>query len=113
MKKPVIHLWEYLQYGEKCNQRLLTCFSNVDVASLAENEMDKLNQPVITEKGKKIAAPDLRKKRQIALFSELLKVKYSVHGFKTSDLLENLPEFFTNLAQRKLRNGQIKRARID
>ncbi len=61
--------------------------------------MEKLSSPVVTEAGRKVAAIDLRKKRQVALFSELLKAKYYVHGFRTSQLLENLPEFFRNLTQ--------------
>jgi hypothetical protein len=97
--KPVIHLREYLSYGEKCNRRLMNCFADIDVKSVAENEMEKLNQTVVTESGRQVAAIDLRKKRQVALFSELLKAEYCVHGFRTSQLLENLPEFYSNLVQ--------------
>ena len=62
-KKPAIYLREYLQYAEKCNRRLLNCFADVDVASIADKEMEKLNQPVKTTQGKIVAAPDLRKER--------------------------------------------------
>jgi hypothetical protein len=99
LKKPVIHLREYLSYGEKCNQRLIGCFADVDPKSIAEKEMEKLDQPVVTEGGQRVAAIDLRKKRQVALLSELLKAKYHVHGFRTSQLFANLPEFYRNLVQ--------------
>lgn len=61
-----------------------------------------------TEKGRKVAAIDLRKKRQVALFSELLKTKYCVHGFRTRQLLANLPEFFQNSVQIRYEIGKLK-----
>ena len=108
LKKPVIYLREYLQYGEKCNRRLLNCFADVDVASIAEDETDKLNQPVTTAKGKAVAAPDLRKERQVALFTELLNPKYAVHGFRTRDLLKHLGANFRNLSQIRYELGKLK-----
>jgi len=53
----------------------------------------------LNEKGQKIAALDLRKDRQVALFKELLKPHYNVFWFQTRELLKNLPEFFNNLGQ--------------
>jgi hypothetical protein len=108
LNKPVIHLREYLSYGEKCNRRLMTCFADVDVSSIAENEMDTLNKPVKTAKGQTVSAPDLRKKRQVALFCELLNPKYAVHGFRTRDLLKNLGENFRNLSQIRYELGKLK-----
>ena len=75
------------------------CFADVDVRTLAEGEMEKLNQPVATKSGQKIAAPDLRKARQVALLAELVNPKYAVHGFRTRTLLQNLPEFFQKLSE--------------
>jgi hypothetical protein len=40
----------------------------------------------MNHKDRKITPPDLRKDRQLAMSKELLKPKYSVHGFKTADL---------------------------
>lgn len=104
----MIHLREYLSYGEKCNRRLMNCFADVDVKSIAEDEMEKLSSPVVTEGGRQVAAIDLRKKRQVALFSELLKAKYCVHGFRTPQLLENLPEFYRNLVQIRYEIGKLR-----
>jgi len=99
LKKSVINLREYLAYGEKCNQRLLSCFADVDVKTIASGEMEKLNRPVVTQSGQKIAAPDLRKTRQVALFTELVNPKYAVHGFRTRTLLKNLPDFYQKLSE--------------
>jgi hypothetical protein len=99
LKKSVINLREYLAYGKNCNQRLLNCFADVDVKTIASGEMEKLNQPVVTKSGHKIAAPDLRKARQVALFTELLKPIYAVHGFRTRTLLKNLPNFYQKLPE--------------
>ena len=98
LKKSVINLREYLAYGEKCNQRLLNCFADVDVKTIASGEMEKLNRPVLTKSGQRVAAPDLRKERQVALFTELLNPKYAVHGFRTRTRLQNLSEFFQKLS---------------
>ena len=99
LKKPVIHLREYLMRGEKNNRRLQNCFADVDLASIPDDEMEKLNRPVEAENGQKIAAPDLRKERQLALLMCLLNPKFSVHGFRTSDLLKLLGKNFRNLSQ--------------
>ena len=40
----------------------------------------------VIQNGNRIAAPDLRKKRQTALCEELIKPKYRVDGFKTATL---------------------------
>ena len=47
----------------------------------------------------KIAAPDLRKKRQAQLFKALLNPKHAAFGFRTVDLLGKVSEFFENVAQ--------------
>ena len=99
LEKPVINLRGYLSFGVKCNERLLNCNADVDLGTIDDGELERLNESVETEKGQKIAAIDLRKQRQVALFRELLRAKYSVAGFRTRDLLENLGEHFRNSSQ--------------
>lgn len=98
LKKPVIYLQAYLWFGLGCNNRFLNCCADVDMPSISEKEPDLHTQPIIDEKGCRTAVIDMRNKRQTALLKELLKPKYSVHGFKTRDLLPVMSEFFSNSA---------------
>ena len=50
-------------------------------------------------KDKKVAAPDLRKERQLALLNELIRPKHTVFGFKTAHLMDALSHCFQNPAQ--------------
>jgi hypothetical protein len=99
LNKPVIYLREYLTFGDKCNRRLMVCFADVDVNSISNGESKILDLPLMNEKGQKVAALDVRKDRQVALFKELLKPHYNVYWFQTRELLKNLPEFFKNSGQ--------------
>jgi hypothetical protein len=99
LQKPAIYLQAYLWKGVEANDKFLSCCSDVDVSTITEDEHLQFTSPVPDHKGKNIAAPDFRKKRQSALARELLKPKYCVHGFKTKDILEALPGSFKNLSQ--------------
>jgi len=94
-----IFLQACLWFGFGCNDRLLNCCADVDVSSIYDGEADPFDQPVLNQKDRKITPPDLRKERQMALCQELLKPKYSVHGFRTIDLKKVLNNFFSNSAQ--------------
>jgi len=99
LKKPLINLREYLTFGDKSNRRMMESFSDVDIKTISNGETDKLNESYEKANGQKVSAVDLRKKRQIALFKELLKPQYLTFGFQTSILLANLSEFFQNIGQ--------------
>jgi len=99
LQKPVLYLQACLWTGLGCNDRLLNCCADVDLSSICDGEAALFDQPVMNHKGVKVAAPDLRKNRQISLCRELLKPKYAVHGFRTIDLKKALSEFFSNSAQ--------------
>jgi len=118
LEKPVINLREYLTFGARSNSRVIDCFADVDPTCISSEESIILNNSIKTEKGQTIAAPDLRKTRQVALLRELLKPKYCAFNFRTRLLLKNLSEFFQNLTQIryeliKLRaRGLIKKHKI-
>jgi hypothetical protein len=99
LSKPVIHLREYLSFGDKCNMRLMDYFADVDVSTISNGESEILDRSIINEKGRKVAALDLCKDRQVALFKELLKPHYNVYWFQKRELLKNLSEFFKNSGQ--------------
>jgi hypothetical protein len=71
----------------------------VDIASISEDNEERFTKPVSDHLGRNVTPPDFRKDRQIALAKELLKPKYHAYGFRTVDLLKNLPQFFRNPAQ--------------
>jgi len=71
----------------------------VDISTIYDGETDPFDTPIMDHKERKITPPDLRKNRQLALSKELLKPKYSAHGFKTAGLKSALWELFGNSAQ--------------
>ncbi len=99
LKKPLAYLQAYLWSGVQGNDRFLNICADVDLASICEEEPELVNAPVTDRKGRRVAAPDLRKQRQQALYRELLKPKYHTNSFKTTDLIQNLAGSFRNLAQ--------------
>jgi len=99
LQKPVLFLQACLWLGLGCNKRLLNCCADVDVSTICDGETDPFDHPILDHKERQVTPPDFRKDRQLALCQELLKPKYSVHGFKTADLKHALNHFFSNPAQ--------------
>ncbi|MBF0448032.1 MAG: hypothetical protein HQL67_07530 [Magnetococcales bacterium] len=99
LQKPVLYLQAYLWSGIGCNGRLLDRCADIDPSSLDQNNSELFSKPVITSTGKKVAAPDLRKGRQLALLNELTNPKHAVFGFRTTHLLTALPRLFRKPAQ--------------
>ncbi|MBF0145948.1 MAG: hypothetical protein HQL84_08615 [Magnetococcales bacterium] len=99
LKKPVLYLQAYLWSGMGCNDRFFDCCADVGPSSLRQDAFDLFSKPVVTPKGQKVAAPDLRKERQLTLLSELIQPKHAVFGFRTSHLINALPQHFQNSAQ--------------
>jgi len=99
LSRPVIHLREYLTFADKSNRRLIDCFADVDIKTISNGESEILDHPITNKKGQKIAALDLRKDRQVALFKELLKPHYHMYWFQTRELVKNVPEFFKDSSQ--------------
>ncbi len=99
LQKPAIYLQAYLWEGVRANDLFLNCCADVDASSVSEDEHQAFTKPVPDHKGRNVAPPDFRKDRQTALAHELLKPKYQVYGFKSSDLLASLPDHFRNPAQ--------------
>ncbi len=108
LKKPVLFLQAYLWAGVGCNDRFLNCCADVDMSSISEQEHGLFSKPAPDHKGRTITAPDFRKDRQKALARELLKPKYQAYGFKTADLLKNMPSHFRNLAQVRYEMNKLK-----
>lgn len=99
LKKSVLYIQSYLKRGIENNGRLMSRFADVDVRTIPDDEADRFNLPVERADSANISAIDLRKKRQIALLKAILNPKYAVFGFRTSDLLDELSQFFQNCGQ--------------
>lgn len=99
LHKHLLYMRDYLRRGIESNDRLLSRYADIDTGTLYDEESTRFHQPVPHANGSMIAAPDLRKSRQTALFRALLNPKYASHGFRTGDLLRELSEFFENRAQ--------------
>lgn len=108
LKKHALYLQACLWKGIECNNRFLDCCADVDTASISEQESDIFTKPVTNTAGRTISAPDMRKERQKALAKELLKPKYQVYGFKTSDLYKNLSHQFQNPAQIRYEMNKLR-----
>ncbi|MBD3250964.1 hypothetical protein GF380_00590 [Candidatus Uhrbacteria bacterium] len=99
LHKHLLYMRDYLRRGIESNDRLLSRYADLDTGSLSAEDATRFNQPLPHPNGSVIAAPDLRKSRQAALFRSLLNPKYASHGFRTGDLWGELGEFFENLGQ--------------
>ena len=92
LKKPACNLQAYYWYGHGCNSRYLNTLLDIDVSTISDDVFEKYQETVITNKGVKVAAPDLRKKHQIELIEILLCSNYHVSGFRNKDLRKKLGE---------------------
>jgi len=90
LKKPACNLQAYYWYGLKCNSRYFNTLSDIDINSLTTDVYEKYQQVIVTEKGMRIAAPDLRKKKQLELYALLLSDFNLLPGFKNKHLREKL-----------------------
>ena len=86
LKKPAINLMAYFWYGLGCNSRYIETISDIDLSILKEDIFRKYQDPVIKQKGVRIAAPDLRKEYQVEFLQVLLSSVNRSLGFKSKDL---------------------------
>ena len=88
LKKPACNLQAYYWYGLKCNSGYLNTLCDIDISSLTTDIYEKYQQAIVTEKGVRVAAPDLRKKEQLELYAFLLCDANLVSVFKNKHLQE-------------------------
>ena len=98
LHKPICYLQGYYWYGHRCNDRFLETLSDVDTSQLNANQAF-YNQAVVSEKGKRIAAPDLRQDKQLALVALLLSSRFSAEWFRTKELSCLLSGHFSKTAE--------------
>lgn len=86
LKKQASHLQAYYWYGLKCNSRYFNIISDTDIQSISTEVYQKYQKAIITQKGVRVAAPDLRNEQQLELFRILLDDKNVVYGFKNKQI---------------------------
>lgn len=86
LKKAACNLQAYYWYGLKCNSRYLSTLADIDISSLTTEVYEKYQKAIVTEKGVRIAAPDLRKQEQLELYALLLSDFSLLPGFKNKHL---------------------------
>ena len=114
LKKPACNLQAYYWYGHGCNGRYLETLANTDISILQGDKFEKYQQAMVTEKGSKIPAPDLRKQDQLKLYAILLSSSCGSLGFRNKDLRRNFGDNYKTAKiayeLRKLRErGGIKK----
>ncbi len=92
LKKSACNLQAYYWYGLKCNSRYLKTLHDIDLNSSTTDVYEKYQQAIVTEKGVRIAAPDLRNKEQLELFALLLSDFSLIPGFKSKHLRSKMQE---------------------
>lgn len=107
LHKPVYDIKGYYWYGHGCNNRFLEALSEVDVSQLHDTS-NKYTETLITEKGKRIAAPDLRQKKQLALISVLLNCRYSAEWFRVKELIPYLSGDYSKTAEIRYQMQKLK-----
>lgn len=101
----------YYWYGHACNSRYLNTLSDIEISSITQDVFDKYQQPVITDKGNRIPAPDLRNKQQMALIQVLLCTNFRAMGFRNKDLRKKLgKEWKTAKVAYELRKLRVRGA---
>lgn len=86
LKKQASHLQAYYWYGLKCNSRYFDILADIDIQTIGTEVYQKYQKAIVTEKGVRVAAPDLRNETQMELFRNLLNDKNVVYGFKNKQI---------------------------
>jgi hypothetical protein len=90
LKKPACNLQAYYWYGHACNSRYLNTISDIDLDLLNDDIISKYQEQIITKKGYKVPAPDLRNKNQMNFLIILINSKFLSMGFRNRDLRKKL-----------------------
>jgi hypothetical protein len=107
LHKPLFDIKGYYWYGHGCNNRFLEALSEVDSSQLNDTS-SKYTEALITEKGKRIAAPDLRQKKQLALISVLLNCRNSAEWFRIKELIPYLSRDYSKTAEIRYQMQKLK-----
>ena len=86
LKKQASYLQAYYWYGHQSNSRYLEQIADIDITSMDTEIARKYQKAIVTEKGLRVAAPDLRNDFQIDLLRILLSDVNAVYGFNNKQI---------------------------
>ncbi len=98
LQKPIFEIKGYYWYGFGCNNRFFTAIAKIDASLLGDYENEFTNA-VYTEKGKRVAAPDQRNPKMIAVLAILSNPRFSTEWFRTKELMRYLSVHFSKTAE--------------
>jgi len=99
LKKGILYLQAFYWRGVECNERYLEYCNQINVNTVSDEQLDNFKQTITKSNGKNVAAPDLRKDRQLALLCVLIRPKFVVAPFRLKELKYYLSEYFTKSNQ--------------
>jgi hypothetical protein len=106
LQKPLCYLQGYYWYGIRCNDRFCDTLGQVDSTQLNHSKAF-YQRAIVTEKGKRIAAPDLRNDKQMSLFALLLSSRFSAEWFRSNELKGALSGHFSKTAEIRYQMGKL------
>ena len=99
LKKSLCFLQSLYWKGLECNTLYFDYCKQIDRCSVSNDQLEHFKHSVEKSNGKKVAAPDLRKERQIALLCQLIRPKFVCAPFRLKELRRYISEFFTESNQ--------------
>jgi hypothetical protein len=107
LQKPLFEIKGYYWYSFGCNNRFFDAISSIDSSQIGSSE-NELTSAVYTKKGKRVAAPDLRNPKQIALLAVLCNPRFSVEWFRTKELIRYLSGHYSKTAEIRYQMDKLK-----
>lgn len=98
LQKPIFGIKGYYWYGFGCNNRFFNAIAKIDASLLGDYE-NEFTTAVHNNKGKRVAAPDLRNPKQIAILAVLSNPRFTTEWFRTKDLMRYLSGNFSKTAE--------------
>ena len=107
LQKPLYEVKGYYWYGFGCNNRFFEAISAIE-SKLIGNSENEFTTAVYTEKGKRVAAPDLRNPKQIVLLAVLSNPRFCSEWFRTKELTGYLTSFYSKTAEIRYQIDKLK-----
>jgi len=107
LQKPIFELKGYYWYGFGCNNRFFDAIAKIDATLLGDYE-NEFTTAVYTNKGKRVAAPDQRNPKMIAVLAVLSNPRFSTEWFRTKELIIYLSGYFSKTAEIRYQMEKLK-----
>ena len=107
LQKPLFEIKGYYWYSYGCNNRFFDAISKIDGNQIGGGE-NEFTTAVYTEKGKRVAAPDLRNPKQTALLAVLCNPRFAIEWFRTKELMRYLSGHYSKTAEIRYQMDKLK-----